>query len=311
MGYGSFLSVLLHVCIFALAVLGLPRLFDPEPVEMGAVAVEIASLSELEAAAPPARPEPAAPVAEPPPAAKAAPPEAPPLPPSPEPALTIPEPRPVPPEAAPAPAAVPKPKAKPLAPEPDPAPPPKPKAKPSPPPPPKAVKKVAAKKPPKPRRKPRPPDRMGTVLKNLDRIAAPVPKPKPKPARNEEKAVAAAKPSLQERFRQQRRGDESVIIAQLRRQLEPCWSVPAGGKDVAGIKVPIRIRLQPDGSLAGRPVVESAARLASDQMYRTVAESALRALRDPRCVPFNLPYGQYDIWKDVVFSFDPKEMLGE
>ncbi len=299
MGYGSFLSVLLHVCIFALAVLGLPRLFDPEPVEMGAVAIEIASLSELEATGPPARPEPVAPVAKPPPAAKAAPPQAPSLPPSP--ALTIPEPRPVPPEAAPAPAAVPKPRAKPAPPEPDPAPPPKPQTKPSP----KAVKKVAAKKPPRPRA--RPPDRMGTILKNLDRIAAPVPKPAP----DEEKAVAAATPSLQERFQQRRRGDETVIIAELRHQLEPCWSVPAGGKDVAGITVPIRIRLQPDGSLAGRPVVENAARLASDQVYRAVAESALRALRDPRCVPFNLPYGQYNIWKDVVFSFDPKEMLGE
>ena len=312
MGYGSFLSVLLHVCIFALAVLGLPRLFDPEPVEMGAVAVEIASLSELEAP-PPARPEPAEPepaAAEPPPpppAAKAAPPP-PPAPPSPEPepALAIPEPRPVPPEAVPAPAPVPKPKAKP-------APPPPPKAKPAPPPPPKAVKTVAAKKPPKPRRKPRPPDRMRTVLKNLDRIAAPAPRPKTKPARGEQRAAAPAKATLQERFRQAqaRRGDETAVIAQLRLQLEPCWSVPAGAKDVAGIKVPIRIRLQPDGSLAGGPRVENAVRLESDPVYRAVAESALRALRNPRCVPFKLPYGQYDIWKDVVFSFDPKEMLGE
>ena len=300
MGYGSFLSVLFHVCVFALAVLGLPRLFDPEPVKMGAVAVEIASLSELEAIATPPGPEPAAPP--PPPAAKAAPPAAPPLPPSPE--LAIPAPRPVPPEAAPAPAAVPEPRAKPLVPEAVPAPAPRPK-----PPPPKIVKKAVAKPPPRPVRKPRPPDRMQTVLKNLDRIAAPVPKQKPAP--DAEKAAAVPEPSLQERFRQRRRGDEIVIIAELRRQLEPCWSIPAGGKDVAGIRVPIRIRLQPDGSLAGRPAVEDTARLGSDQMYRTVAESALRALRDPRCVPFRLPYGQYEIWKDVVFSFDPKEMLGE
>jgi hypothetical protein len=95
------------------------------------------------------------------------------------------------------------------------------------------------------------------------------------------------------------------------RQVTPCWSIPAGAKDAVNMSVAIRIRLNPDGSLGGSPRVEDTGRLNRDLFFRAVAESALRALRNPQCMPLKLPYEQYDLWKEITFVFDPKEALGQ
>ena len=92
------------------------------------------------------------------------------------------------------------------------------------------------------------------------------------------------------------------------RQVSPCWSIPAGAKDAANMRVAIRIRMNPDGTLGAAPKVEDTQRMGRDTSFRVVAESALRALRT--CAPFKLPYDQYDMWKDIIFTFDPEEALG-
>ena len=74
------------------------------------------------------------------------------------------------------------------------------------------------------------------------------------------------------------------------------------------MRVEIRIRMNPDGTLGAAPRVQDRQRMGSDTSFRVVAESALRALRT--CAPFKLPYNQYDMWKDIIFTFDPKEALG-
>ena len=48
-----------------------------------------------------------------------------------------------------------------------------------------------------------------------------------------------------------------------------------------------------------------------DFFYRAVAESAVRSLQHPRCMPLELPLAQYDLWKDITFNFDPSEALGQ
>ena len=95
------------------------------------------------------------------------------------------------------------------------------------------------------------------------------------------------------------------------RQVTPCWSIPAGAKDAANMSVAIRIRLNPDGTLGAAPKIEDTRRLGSDTSFRAVAESALRALRNPGCTPLKLPYDQYDLWKEITFVFDPREALGQ
>ena len=51
-------------------------------------------------------------------------------------------------------------------------------------------------------------------------------------------------------------------------------------------------------------------RLETNATYKAVAESALRAIRNPRCSKFNLPLAKYEIWRDIVLQFNPGEMVG-
>ena len=81
------------------------------------------------------------------------------------------------------------------------------------------------------------------------------------------------------------------------------WSGPDAQRTLLAL-----VRAINDGTLGAAPRVQDRQRMGSDTSFRVVAESALRALRT--CAPFKLPYNQYDMWKDIIFTFDPKEALG-
>ena len=211
----------------------------------------------------------------------------------------------------PEPAAKPKPPAPKAEPVPVPKPKPKPKVEPAPPKEPET--RVAAKTPPvpTPKKKPTPPppkqDDFQALLKNLaqDRRKA-----------EKAKAEAPAKVVKQaddkpKRSALQARMMAASLVQAVNRQVTPCWSIPAGAKDAANMSVAIRIRLNPDGSLGAQPKIEDTGRLGRDPFFRAVAESSLRALRNPQCMPLKLPYDQYDLWKEITFVFDPKEALGQ
>ena len=76
------------------------------------------------------------------------------------------------------------------------------------------------------------------------------------------------------------------------------------------MQIGIHIRRNPDGTLLGVPRIADVGRMREDPFYRAVAESALRALRNPGCSPLKLPYDQYDLWKSITLNFDPGEALG-
>ena len=102
-----------------------------------------------------------------------------------------------------------------------------------------------------------------------------------------------------------------MLTAMVKEQVAPCWSIPGGVKDVHAIKVGVQIRLNTDGTLRGAPRVVDNSRMKTDRTFRVIAESAVRALLNPRCRPLKLPYDQYEIWKDITFNFDPGEALGQ
>ena len=109
--------------------------------------------------------------------------------------------------------------------------------------------------------------------------------------------------------------EQRRIAAQLseaiKRQVSPCWKIQAGAKNAANMEVAIWMRFNQDGSLSAVPRIQDRGRLGNDPFFRAVAESALRALRDPSCVPIKLPYKYYDMWREIVLNFDPKEALGQ
>ena len=275
------ISAFLHVLVVAVAYFGLPILFDPPKIETSPpMAVEIVMPEQV-----PQKPAPK-PVAQPKPN---------PVPPPPPPLVAV-----VPP---PPPLAMPEPAPKPV--------PPPPKAKPKPKPKPEVVKKVEPKKPakvarvaPKPKRKPPPPDEFRKLLKDLTKRKKSVPKVVKKTA----KIVKPQPTPIQSAYA--RRQEENELSKKVRQQIVPCWNIPGGAKDAQTMKIGVRIRLNRDGSLLGSPRVIDMARFRADQSFLAVAESAVRALLNPRCSPLRLPYGQYEIWKDITFNFDPSEALG-
>lgn len=95
----------------------------------------------------------------------------------------------------------------------------------------------------------------------------------------------------------------------VRRQIERCWNVPAGARDAENLVVKVRVELNIDGTPRTAAIVDDG-RVRTDSFYRAAAESALRAVLNPRCHPFKLPAEKYDRWKSMTLVFNPRDMVG-
>jgi outer membrane biosynthesis protein TonB len=303
---GFALSAVLHAVLGGVLIIGLPRLFDPPPVEEMPIAVQLVTIApETRATHPnPNLPRPDA---------------------KPEvPEVEAPAPKPLPKPEPPKPAPVPPP-ATALSPSPDqPAP---PEAKPEPPPPPKPPepKPVEKFEVPRPKEKPEPPRQLARVepkpeekkleekkydprqfdalLKNLapmhTAITADAPPQNPR--------VASARPSSQPKapLGSQLTASELDMV---RHQIARCWNVPAGARDAKELVVEIKVVVDPDGTVRQATIVDQG-RIGSDPFFRAAAESARRAFFNPLCRPLHLPPEKYAIWKDLVVDFSPRDIL--
>ncbi len=296
---GILMSVGLHVGIVAVAITGLPRLMDPTPLPDSPVIIEVVTVDEgeIEKLEREPEPEPIKPAPEPPAARPEAPKPAPvsvPQPdpiqpvraaPPPKPVIAVKPPPPVAPKAKPEPAVEPKPE--------------KPKLK-------KLARRIVA-----PRRKPPTPDAFEALLRNLD---------KQRRRRAAQTKVAKAQTETPRLKRPERpvRGAPSgiehqrviaALIKNIQDQVRPCWYPPIGAKDAHEIRVGVRIQLNPDGTLIGRPYIVDRDRLFRDPAFQAFAESATRALQNPRCSPLRLPLVNYETWREISFNFDTTELL--
>jgi len=91
-------------------------------------------------------------------------------------------------------------------------------------------------------------------------------------------------------------------------QLSGCWNVMAGSANAENLAVEIRVIVNPDRTVREANIVDKG-RYNSDTFYRAAADSALRALRNPRCTPLNLPPEKYSQWQSMIINFDPKDMF--
>jgi hypothetical protein len=330
---GIALSAGLHIGLFVLILLGLPSLFRHPPPEDMPIAVELVTIAPETRATqlnpfrpkPDAKPDPA--VA--PPAPK---PE-----PKPEPPVAAPPPSAAAPPPTPAPAPKPEVKAAPAPPPPPPKPveaqapmPPPPEIKPRPEPQrvthhvpraepkksdpaafEKLLKNLEAKRPETPEakraetpetKKPAP-AAFDSLLKNLTREqVAEADDAPPQPHR----LAAAAAPSSQPKapLGAQLTASEMDL---LREQLYHCWSVPVGVRDAKDLVIEIRVAVGPDG-VARQAAIVDQGRL-GDPIFRAAAESARRTFFAPECTPLRVPAGKYELWKDLVVAFSPKDLL--
>jgi outer membrane biosynthesis protein TonB len=337
----SLVHLLLAVVIVALATIGRDL-----PSEEMPISVEIVSETSEPAPSPlPPAPPPAA-TAPTPPKEAATPAPPPPAPPEPEPepevAAREPEPPPPPPPPTPPP---PPPKAEAPAPPPEPkraevpAPkpePPKPAEKPKPPekkaapekpkPAPEKPKQVAEKpKPPAEKPKPKPetakaepkpekpktppaPKQEASDFDALLRSVEQTPKQVKAPEKTTAKGTAAAGGGTgQPGTAKVAQINPSLLAASISRQITPCWNIPVAAQGIGGLRVELNIVMGPDGSIQTVVPVD-AARMGQDPVFRAFAESAVRAVR--ACSPLKLPPESYQVWRNIIFNFDPQRLTG-
>ena len=308
MGRPALYSFLLHVVVFLLLFFGIPWFPKEQPESMHAVPVEVMTIAE-ETMAPkhavtPVKEEPKIEEKKPEPQPE---PEKQTPPPSP-----APEPEPQPEEPTPAPVAPPEPpKPEPL-PTPDPAPKPEikepapePQAKPVPPKPkekdkPKKQEKLKDKKPEKKKKK----DSFDTLLNNLeDDLKQKV----------DDDPDASTDPDAPAPARQVGKvGDELTSSERNLLGEHFSWNLPDSAPNAGDLKVPIRIWFTPDGIVRDAEVVDKV-RFKTDSYYRSAAEAALRAAKDPRKA--KLPISPERLKKiapggKITLNFDPRLLLG-
>ncbi|MHC5655963.1 cell envelope integrity protein TolA [Stappia sp.] len=188
--------------------------------------------------------------------------------------------------------------------EPEPAPKdePKPQTTPEP-----AEKKAEAPPPPnvRPRSKPTPPPQPARQEKqfNPNDIAALLNKVEPSgggaPNRSDTPASLGS-----------REGLSGVTMSQseldaLRAQIQQCWSPPVGAAGANDLTVKLKVSFTPDGNVDRRPEVMNSS---GNPSFGIAAESARRAVL--RCAPYSMPSAKYDVWKEVIINFDPRDLLG-
>lgn len=291
-------SAVLHVAVALLVIFGLPHFLDDEVINQPTMIVEMVQVADKTNPPPsqapreePPKPTPPKPVENtpPPPQAKPTPPPPPPVPepPKPQVAERPPEPLPKPPEP------LPKPEVKPEVKK-EPPPPPKETATP----PPRQVAKIVPPKKPPPRRD----DFINSILKDVAPTPRAQEKTDAKPSPQKDPAPRSpAPPSL----------DQQVSISEIdavRRQIQACWNIPAGARDAKDLVVTIRATVAPDGRVQTARI-DDMSRM-SDPFYRAAAESAQRAVLNPRCQPLKLPPHKYEQWRELRLDFNPKDMIG-
>lgn len=94
----------------------------------------------------------------------------------------------------------------------------------------------------------------------------------------------------------------------LRQQLAGCWNIMAGAENAGDLAVEVRVVVNPDRTVASAEIVDKA-RLNTDTFFRSMAQSALRAVQNPRCSPLLLPPDKYNLWNKMTIVFDPKDMF--
>jgi outer membrane biosynthesis protein TonB len=276
-------SVSGHLLLVLFAQFGLPNVFTPPEVSVVIIPVELVTDDQLNAPPPPATPEPEP---EPEAAAPPPPPQPPPAPPA-EPEVV---------EAPPPPVEKPKPPEK----KEPPKPPEKPKPEPS------TLAKAKPQAKPKP---PKPAKDFASVLKDLsrpDKTPTPAPKTRKTAPPKDQGEPTPAQPQIAERASIT---EIERLKQMIRRQIEPCWSPPVGAAEAEDLAVTIFIRVDQRGFVGEARVIDAPA-MAFNTYVQAAAEAALRAVLNPRCQPFELPQNRYDLWKEIRFNFDPREMLG-
>jgi len=90
-------------------------------------------------------------------------------------------------------------------------------------------------------------------------------------------------------------------VERVRRQFQACWTPPPGIPDGPPLTVKVHVTFNDDGSVAAAKVPDLDKM--SDPFERAVAESALRAVFNPGCLPVRIRDRPFEVWRDMDLSF--------
>jgi len=103
----------------------------------------------------------------------------------------------------------------------------------------------------------------------------------------------------------------------LKADIQRCWIVPAGARDAENLQIELRVHFNPDGTVRQVEILDSI-RYNTDGFYRAAADSARRAVIQCQTGTrfdgsyrqgYDMPRDQYETWRTVRLTFDPREML--
>ena len=100
------------------------------------------------------------------------------------------------------------------------------------------------------------------------------------------------------------RRERAALASAITRQLRPHWNAPTG-VDAEQLRSIVTWKLNPDGSLAGRPRcrnVPSSVTVSNRPQSALHCERAIRAVQ--LAAPFNLPEPFYNRWKELEWEFN-------
>ncbi len=107
-------------------------------------------------------------------------------------------------------------------------------------------------------------------------------------------------------------GDEMTAneIDFLRAQMYRCWRAPLDAPYPEKLKVTVRARLNPDGTLSNAPEVLNLGQInrSADPFWRAAADNARRAVL--KCQPYKLPPEKYALWRETIMHFNAADVLG-
>lgn len=182
-------------------------------------------------------------------------------------------------------------------------------SKPKPPPPPKKVPKPAPKKAPEPA-----PAKV--TPKDVKKKLVPKPQKEPAPAPSFDDVLKTVEDLKKNSSPQEVAPPAPVpttlapyLVRSIRGQISRHWAVPAGVMEAENMVIELRLSLARDGTVTRVTIVDQARyQKPKESAFRAAADSALRAARQASPLQ-DLPLKQYDMWKELELSFNPKTLL--
>src|SRR5262249_39835917 len=153
---------------------------------------------------------------------------------------------------------------------------------------------------------PEPPKPQAKQPSAFDQMLKDLTKRQPTPPTEAEQKPKAPQPPPQPQPQQQTASrtpqstsNQPLTLSELdaiRSQIAQCWNMPVGARDAQNLVVDVHVDMNPDGTVRSAVIVDQS-RMYTDPFYRAAAESALRAMLNPRCSPLRLPLDKFDTWK--------------